>query len=199
MSWKDLAQVVLRNEQVELRRITIQDRHNFAKVAFNPEIWRHFVAQVASESDLDRYLEEAIRDTLSGTRIVFSIRDQRNGQLVGSSAYGNISETDRKLEIGWSWITPSAQRTGVNRGAKLALLTHAFEVLGCERVEFKTDVLNTKARTALLGIGATEEGTLRSFNYMPDGRRRDAIFYSIIKSEWQESKEILQSRPNNIR
>jgi RimJ/RimL family protein N-acetyltransferase len=184
MSWNDLKNAHLRNDLVELRRITVQDRDAFREIAFHPDIWTHFVARVDSEDSLDRFLETAIRDTLNGTRIVFSIRDLRTGGLVGSSAYGNISEAERKLEIGWSWITPAAQRGGANRAAKQALLAHAFDVLGCERVEFKTDVLNTKARTALRDIGATEEAVLRSFNYMPDGRRRDAIFYSILKHEW---------------
>mmetsp|Transcript_18550 Transcript_18550/g.30551 ORF Transcript_18550/g.30551 Transcript_18550/m.30551 type:complete len:194 (+) Transcript_18550:6000-6581(+) len=191
MSWANLKDAVLENDRVKLSRIKLSDREGFAKVAFFPEIWEHFVAAVHTDEDLDAYMESAIRDTLNGARAVFAIRDAQSGEIVGSSAYGNISEADRKLEIGWSWITTAKQRTGANRGAKLALLTHAFEVLGCERVEFKTDVLNTNARTALKGIGATEEGVLRSFNFMPGGRRRNAIFYSILKAEWPDAKQRL--------
>lgn len=188
MSWLNLKDATLQNNRVTLSRIKLNDRADFAKVTFFPEIWTHFVSAVNNDQELDTYLENAIRDTLNGTRAVFAIRDARSGEIVGSSAYGNISEADRKLEIGWSWITTSKQRTGANRGAKLALLTHAFDVLGCERVEFKTDVLNTNARLALKGIGATEEGVLRSFNFMPGGRRRDAIFYSVLKAEWPNVK-----------
>ena len=193
MSWSTLKDVTLQNDSVSLSRIKLSDRAAFAKIAFFPEIWTHFVAAVNSDEELDIFLENAIRDTLNGTRVVFAIRDSRSNEIVGSSAYGNISEADRKLEIGWSWITPSMQRTGANRGAKLALLTHAFDVLGCERVEFKTDVLNKNARTALKGIGATEEGVLRSFNFMPGGRRRDAIFYSVLKDEWPDVNQRLSA------
>lgn len=194
MNWSTLKDATLQNDLVSLSRINLSDREAFAKIAFFPEIWAHFVAAVSNDDELDTFLENAIRDTLNGTRIVFAIRNQFSNEIVGSSAYGNISEADLKLEIGWSWITPSLQRSGINRGAKLALLTHAFEVLGCERVEFKTDVLNTNARAALKGIGATEEGVLRSFNFMPGGRRRDAIFYSILKNEWPNVKQHLTRR-----
>jgi RimJ/RimL family protein N-acetyltransferase len=99
-------------------------------------------------------------------------------------AYGNLSEADRRLEIGWSWLGNAYRGCGVNRWAKFLLLEHAFERLSCERVEFKTDVLNVQARKALRNIGATEEGIFRSYNYMPDGRRRDAVYYSILRREW---------------
>lgn len=194
MAWSMLKDTRLCNDRVELKRITLRDRDEIAEIAFHSEIWTYFVAVVHTQADLDTYLETAIKDTLNGSRIVFSVRDLETDRLVGSTAYGNLSEVDRKLEIGWSWITPAAQRTGVNRAAKLALLTHAFEALECERVEFKTDVLNTVARNALKGIGATEEGMLRSFNFMPDGRRRDAIFYSVLKAEWNNVKQQLRLR-----
>ena len=186
MSWQQLKDLTVENDRVRLRRIRIADREGFERIAFDPEIWSHFVARVTSQAELDRFLEQALQDTLNGSRIVFAIVDRQTDQIVGSSAYGNISEGERRLEIGWSWLEEKARRTGINRAAKFALLRHAFEVLGCERVEFKTDVLNTKARAGLAGIGAAEEGVLRSFNYMPGGRRRDVIYYSILGREWPE-------------
>ncbi|KJY40503.1 GCN5 family acetyltransferase, partial [Streptomyces sp. NRRL B-1568] len=100
------------------------------------------------------------------------------GRTAGSMSFGNMAEADRRLEIGWSWLGRDFRGKGVNRWAKYLLLRHAFETLGAERVEFKTDILNEQARRGLRNIGAVEEGTLRSFNFMPGGRRRDAIFYS---------------------
>lgn len=184
MSWGKLADLVLTNRRVELRRIRITDREAFSRIVFDDPIWEYFVTRISTTDDLDRFIETAVRDTLTGTRIVFAIVDRATGQIVGSSAYGNLAEADRRLEIGWSWVATSARRTGVNRAAKLALLDHAFGELGCERVEFKTDVLNTAAKQGLAGIGATEEGVLRSFNYMPGGRRRDVVYYSILRAEW---------------
>jgi RimJ/RimL family protein N-acetyltransferase len=184
VSWKNLKNLVLSNSRVELRRITITDRSAFERIVFDPEIWRYFVARVDTPGDLDGFLETAIQDTLNGTRSVFAIIDQASGEVVGSTAYGNLAPLERRLEIGWSWLSAGARRTGINRAAKLTLLDHAFDVLECERVEFKTDVLNEPARAGLLGIGATEEGVLRSFNYMPGGRRRDVVYYSILRHEW---------------
>lgn len=92
------------------------------------------------------------------------------------------------MEIGWSWLGKKYRGTGVNQEAKRLLLEHAFEVLGCERVEFKTGVLNIQAEKGLLNIGATEEGVLRSYNQVLGGRRRDAIYYSILRSEWPAAK-----------
>ncbi|MEO9238417.1 MAG: GNAT family protein, partial [Jatrophihabitantaceae bacterium] len=102
---------------------------------------------------------------------------------------------DQRLEIGWSWLGRDFQGAGINRWAKFLLLQHAFEQLAAERVEFKTDQLNLQARKALRNIGAVEEGVLRSFNPMPDGRRRDAVYYSVLRAEWPEVKRQLASQP----
>lgn len=184
MSWGKLKDLVLTNRRVELRRIRITDRDAFARIVFDPEIWRHFVSRISTPDELDEFVESAVRDTLNGTRIVFAVIDRESGRIVGSTAYGNLAESERRLEIGWSWLAAEARRTGINRAAKFALLDHAFGELGCERVEFKTDVRNTAARTGLARLGAQEEGVLRSFNYMPGGHRRDVIYYSILRDEW---------------
>ncbi|WP_433261038.1 GNAT family N-acetyltransferase [Actinosynnema sp. CS-041913] len=186
MSWAKLGDAVLTNSRVELRRVRLTDREEFARIAYDQAIWEYFVTRVAGPDDLDAFLENSVRETLNGTRVVFAIIDRESGRIAGSSAFGNLAEADRRIEIGWSWVSVEARRTGVNRGAKLALLDHAFDELGCERVEFKTDVLNEGARKGLLGIGAREEGVLRSFNFMPGGRRRDVVYYSILRSEWPD-------------
>lgn len=184
MSWGQLKNLVLENARVRLRRVGVGDIDAFREIAFDPAIWRHFVTRIETADDLDRFIEQAVQDTLNGTRIVFAVIDKASERIVGSSAYGNLSETERKLEIGWSWLAERARGSGVNRAAKLCLLDHAFDTLGCERVEFKTDVLNVVARAALASIGGREEGVLRSFNYMPGGRRRDVVYYSILRDEW---------------
>jgi RimJ/RimL family protein N-acetyltransferase len=179
-----IGELKLENEVVRLRRLSAEDRSDYAKIAFDPAIWEYFVSPIYNEKDLDAFIEQADRDLAAGTRVVFSIIEKRSSHVAGSTAFGNIVPRERRLEIGWSWLGRDFQGTGVNRAAKQLLLDHAFDVLACERVEFKTDILNVRARRALKGIGATEEGTLRSFNYMPGGRRRDAVYYSILKSEW---------------
>lgn len=196
MSWKNLSDTVLTNDRVELRRIRLADRAAFERIVYDEEIWRYFVTRIETSAELDTFMETAIKDTLSGVRNVFAIIDHESGHIVGSSAYGNLAEAERRLEIGWSWVATNVRRTGLNRATKLALLDHAFDVLECERVEFKTDVLNTVARKGLMSLGAQEEGVLRSFNYMPGGRRRDVVYYSILRDEWPAlRKERFTSRP----
>ena len=184
MSWETLADLALSTRKVMLRRIRIADREEFSRIVYEPDIWRYFVTRIATPEDLDVFMETGIQDTLNGTRIVFAIINAGSNQIVGSTAYGNLAPAERRLEIGWSWLGAAARRTGINRATKFALLDHAFTVLGCERVEFKTDVLNSAARTGLARIGAAEEGILRSFNYMPGGRRRDVVYYSILRDDW---------------
>jgi RimJ/RimL family protein N-acetyltransferase len=179
-----LRNIRLENDIVQIRRLTLDDKPGYARIVYDSEIWKYFVAQIADENGLNAFMEQAIHDTLSGTRIVFSIIDRKTGEIAGSSAFGNLAASERRLEIGWSWLGEPYRGTGINRAAKGLLLEYAFNTLGCERVEFKTDVLNTRARRGLESIGAKEEGVLRSFNYMPGGRRRDAIYDSILKAEW---------------
>ena len=186
---QQIGAATLRNKVVRLRRISMDDKGGYARIALNPEIWEYFVSRIANESDLNAFMEQAINDSLVGTRIVFSIIEQSSGRIAGSTAFGNLAPRERRLEIGWSWVGLEYRGTGVNRATKHLLLDYAFGELACERVEFKTDVLNVRARRALQGIGATEEGTLRSFNYMPGGRRRDAVYYSILKSEWPDVRD----------
>jgi RimJ/RimL family protein N-acetyltransferase len=188
MDWNpnSFRNLVLEDDQVMLRRVSLEDRSGFARIAFDSEIWTYFVNQVRDDADLTDFMEQAIHDTLAGTRAVFAIVDRDSGQVVGSSAYGNFAPREKRLEIGWSWLGVNFRRTGHNRTAKRLLLDQAFGPLECERVEFKTDVLNTGARRALEAIGAREEGVLRSFNFMPGGRRRDAVYYSILRHEWND-------------
>ncbi|WP_321499647.1 GNAT family protein [Breoghania sp.] len=188
MTWQTVFDATLENDRVRLRPLRASDKEALRKIVFDPAIWRYFVATVDDEAGLDAFMETALADMAAERRAVFVIFDKATDELVGSMCYGNMAEKDLRLEIGWSWLGVAYQGTGLNRFAKLALLTHAFETLGCKRVEFKTDVLNQQARRGLRNIGATEEGVLRSYNFMPGGRRRDTIFYSILEDEWPKVK-----------
>lgn len=191
MSWHERAATVLDDDVVRLRPITESDREGIRSVAMDPDIWRYFVALVTDEASFTAFFDTMIADQASGRRVVFHITDLATGRTAGSMSYGNLSEPDRRLEIGWSWLGRDFRGAGVNRHAKLLLLYNAFERLSAERVEFKTDRRNEQARRALRNIGATEEGILRSFNPMPDGTRRDAVYYSILKPEWPSVRDRL--------
>lgn len=192
MSWEQIRDARLENEHVLLRRISADDREQLHAIAFDPEIWRYFVSRVTTEAEFDQFMADAIEDTDAGRRIAFCIISKSNNRIAGSMSFGNLAEKDKRIEIGWSWLGKEYRGAGINRWAKYLLLEYAFETLGCERVEFKTDILNTQARKGLANIGAKEEGVLRSYNFMPDNRRRDAIYYSILKSEWPNVKDTLR-------
>lgn len=190
-AWRQCAATLIENEQVELHPISEADREPLREIAFDHRIWKYFVSRVDSDSDFEQFFDTMIADQASGKRAVYVIVDKGTGRVAGSSSYGNLAEADRRVEIGWSWLGVDFQGKGVNRWVKYLLLKHAFEVMGAERVEFKTDVLNAQARAGLRNIGAYEEGVLRSFNPMPEGRRRDAIYYSVLRAEWPSVEDQL--------
>jgi len=186
---------ILENDQVLLRPIEPGDREAQRAIALDESIWRYFITAIRTEADFDAFFDAALADQEAGRRVVFHIVDKGCGLAAGSMSFGNLSPHDLRLEIGWSWLGTAFQGTGINRWAKFLLLRHAFERLAAERVEFKTDVLNVQACRALRNIGAVEEGVLRSYNPMPGGRRRDAVYFSVLRSEWPGVKEQLASRP----
>jgi RimJ/RimL family protein N-acetyltransferase len=195
MGWVDTAKTVLENDHVQLRPIRPDDYEPVRVIAMDQGIWRYFVTAVGSDEDYDRYFAKELADLDAGRRVVYVITDKTSGRVAGSMSFGNLAEPDGRLEIGWSWLGGDFRGQGVNRWAKYLLLEHAFERMLVERVEFKTDKLNEQARRGLRNIGAVEEGILRSYNPMPDGRRRDAVFFSILRAEWPWVKEQLGSHP----
>lgn len=187
-TWWQRAAVLKENDQVQLRPITEADREGLHAVAMDPRIWDYFVSVVHTDQDFEAFFVAALADHQAGRRVVHVVVERATGRIAGSMSYGNLAEADGRLEIGWSWLGRDFRGQGLNRWAKYLLLEHAFEVLGAQRVEFKTDVLNEPARRALSNIGATFEGVLRSYNPMPGGRRRDAAWYGVLQAEWPRIK-----------
>jgi RimJ/RimL family protein N-acetyltransferase len=198
MSWFDLASTPLENEHVLLRPLRPQDRASLRAIALDPEIWRYFVVKVDTEADFDAFFDFCSAEQEARRWVVFHITDKRSGRAAGSMSYLNMAEKDGRLEIGASWLGRDFRGRGVNKWAKFLMLGHAFDVLGAQRVEFKTDVLNVMARRGLSNIGAREEGTLRSYNPMPGGRRRDAVFYSVLAGEWPQVRDQLLAGPKAV-
>jgi RimJ/RimL family protein N-acetyltransferase len=192
MNWKPLATTTLENEYVRLRAVTEADRQEIKALTLDPHIWKYFVFRVSNDLEFERFFNGMLSEQNAGTRAVFIVIDKSSGKIAGSMSIGNMFEQEARLEIGWSWLGEAFRGQGINRWAKYLLMQHAFETLHALRVEFKTDILNLQARAGLVNIGAIEEGTLRSFNFMPEGRRRDAIFYSVLADEWPQVKKNLQ-------
>lgn len=177
--------LILETNRAILRPVSIEDFTPFLKLAKqDPEMWQYFSLNLADEKQLERWIEMAITDRSANTRRPFTIIDKQSGEIGGSSSLGNISFYDLRAEIGWSWLGPSFRSTGLNRHAKYAMMKYTFETLEFERVEFKTDVQNDRARQGLRNVGGIEEGVLRSHMKMWNNRRRTSIFYSVLKNEW---------------
>jgi len=183
-----LEPVVLEGRVVRLEPMAPTHVDGLAKVAFDPELWIWTLARPTDRAGLEAWMATAMANAAAGTELPFVTIDRATGQPIGSSRYLNIVPEHRRLEIGWTWVASAWHRRGANREAKLLMLEHAIEGLGCHRVEFKTDSLNEKSRAALLGVGATFEGIFRNHMVMPEGRLRHSAYYSVIDSEWPAVK-----------
>jgi RimJ/RimL family protein N-acetyltransferase len=174
----------LETDKVLLRPLQHLDIVSFANITNDPSLWNYFTLLLDDPAQLQQWVEIALKEREEGKRIPFTIIEKATGAVCGSTSFGNISYFDKRIEIGWSWLGKQFQGTGINFHAKFSLLSYAFDVLDWERVEIKTDNLNERSKQALRKIGATEEGVLRSHMQMPKNRRRDSVYFSIIKNEW---------------
>jgi RimJ/RimL family protein N-acetyltransferase len=176
--------VTLQGPIVRLEPLAERHLDDLARVADDDAIWRWIIAGPMDEAGLRAWYETARNNAATGSEVPFATVDVASGRAIGSSRFMSIAPEHRRLEIGWTWLGTAYQRTGANRAAKLLQLTHAFETLDAERVEFKTHARNERSRAALLGIGAQFEGILRHHTIMPDGSNRDSAFYSVLADEW---------------
>jgi len=186
--------VTLEGSIVRLEPLSLDHLSDLTAVAFEGDLWRWTVVQPSDRAGLQAWIEAALASAAGGGEQPFATVDRASGRAVGSTRFMSIVPEHRRLEIGWTWIGLGFQRSGANREAKLLQLTHAFEVLGANRVEFKTDSLNEKANPALLGIGATFEGTFRNHMVMPGGRLRHSTYYSVTREEWPDVKARLEAK-----
>jgi RimJ/RimL family protein N-acetyltransferase len=184
--------VTLEGRLVRLEPLSLDHLDGLAEVAFDEALWRWTAAQPLDRAALRAWMEQAIANRDAGTELPFTTVERETGRPIGSSRYLGIALEHRRLEIGWTWVASAWQRSGVNREAKLLMLEHAFERVGCQRVEVKTDANNERTRAALLGIGATFEGIFRKHMLMPTGRIRDSAWYSITDDEWPAVRAALR-------
>src|SRR5256885_430321 len=163
-----------------------------AEIGLDEELWRWIPTPVRTEEEMAAYIETALGQQDRGVSLPFAIVEKATGRAIGSTRYGNIGRTHHRVEIGWTWVACQWQRTAINTESKYLLLRHAFETLGCMRVELKTDSLNAKSRAAILRIGAREEGTFRNHMITSQGRIRHTVYFSIVDTEWPEVRSRLE-------
>lgn len=176
--------VVLTGERVRLVPLSLDHLDDLVRVGLDPAIWALSVARPTDRVGIETWLRGSLDSAAAGIDVPFATIDVASGRAVGSTRFMSIVPDHRRLEIGWTWLGTEFQRTGLNREAKYLQLTHAFESLGANRVEFKTDARNDRSRAALLGIGATFEGIFRRHMIMPTGPLRDSAYYSVIAEDW---------------
>lgn len=179
-----LQPVVLQGRSVRLEPLELHHATGVLAAGSDPAIWTHLSNEAPADLDAARrYIQTALDAQAHGSQLPFAIL-LPDGELVGSTRYGDIRLADRGLEIGWTWLTPRVQRTAVNSECKLLLLSHAFETLGMIRVQLKTDIRNERSQRAIERLGAVREGVLRSHMLRRDGSIRDTVLYSITHDEW---------------
>lgn len=186
--------VILEGIHVRLEPLMESHHPALCEVGLEPELWKWIPLQVLDADQMMRYLRGALADQEKGTALPFATIDRASGTVIGSTRFMNIDMANKRVEIGSTWIAPVWQRSAINTEAKYLMMRYAFETLGCNRVELKTDSLNTKSRNAILRIGAKQEGIFRSHMITWSGRLRDTVYFSVIAPEWPEVKAALEAK-----
>lgn len=188
----DVKPVTLQGRYVRLGPMSRGDLDGLVAAGSFDEIWTWLSIWPRERRDWDRWMDSALTACDAGSELPFTTFDALTGEIVGSTRYLNIDRPSRRLEIGWTWITPSRQRTVVNTEAKYLQLRHCFEALGCRRVELKTDARNEKSRNAMLRIGAQFEGIARKQMLTRGGINRDNAWFAFVDDDWPAVKERLE-------
>lgn len=175
-----------KTDKVILRPIHLDDLEEmYTFTSVDTEMWIYFTADLSNKEALKKWIEAAVNDK---KRLALTVIDVNNNKIIGSTSIANVSKRDKRAEIGWTWMSKAYQGKGYNPHVKLTLFQYLFEECNLERVEIKTDVLNIPARKAVAKIGMLAEGILRSHTQLIRNRRRDTIFYGLLRSEWEATK-----------
>ena len=186
--------VTLEGRHVRLESLRPEHADGLVAAGTGHGLFRYFPFSLDDERAMRAFVTSSLEGLARGTALPFATIERASGRVIGSTSYLAIEPAHKRLEIGATWLTPGAQRSAANTEAKLLQLAHCFEVLGCNRVEFKTDERNEKSRNALARIGAKEEGRFRAHMVRPDGHLRTSVWFSVIASEWPAVKQALAAR-----
>jgi RimJ/RimL family protein N-acetyltransferase/GNAT superfamily N-acetyltransferase len=189
-----LEPVRLEGQHVRLEPLSESHHAGLCEIGLDPELWQWIPFRVLTPEEMANYIRAALRDQDAGVSLPFATIDRESGRTIGSTRYMNIEMAQRRVEIGSTWIGRAWQRSMINTEAKFLMLRHAFETLGCIRVELKTDSMNRRSRNAIQRIGATQEGIFRNHMQTWSGRIRDTVYFSILDSEWPRVKADLESK-----
>ncbi|MCX5381511.1 GNAT family N-acetyltransferase [Streptomyces sp. NBC_00091] len=188
------AQAGLTGERVRLEPLDHRHHDGLCEAVRDGKLWELAVTHVPHPDDVRGFIADAIEGREAGRESAYATVDLATGRVAGSTRLMMINTEHRRLEIGWTFLGRTWQRTAVNTEAKLLMLTHAFEDLGMNRVELLTDVRNAASRAAIGRLGATEEGIMRGHMVMRDGHVRDTVIYALTRPEWPDAKQALRAR-----
>ena len=186
--------LVLEGQHVRLEPLTREHHPGLTEVGLDPDLWVLTVSRVSDTAGMMTFIEQALAAQAAGTALPFATIERAGGRVAGCTRFMNMDRANRRVEIGATWVARPWQRTAVNTEAKYLMMRHAFESMGCIRVELKTDALNERSRAAIKRIGAKEEGILRRHMITDTGRLRDSVYYSVIDSEWPAVKAMLEAK-----
>ena len=186
--------VTLEGAYVRLEPLAETHLDGLAEVGLDEDLWQWIPFSVRTKEEMAAYVKTALEERARGVSLPFATVERATGQVIGSTRYGNIDRQHHRVEIGWTWVARAWQRTAVNTEAKYLMMRHAFETLGCLRLELKTDSLNERSRAAILRIGAKEEGTFRNHMVTASGRIRHTVYFSVIDAEWPAVKAGLEAK-----
>ncbi|MSO73942.1 MAG: N-acetyltransferase [Alphaproteobacteria bacterium] len=189
-----VAPVRLRGRFVALEPLVPAHRDELRTLVGEPQVFAHLSVDLGTPGALDRWVDQAEAAMAQGEQLVFVKRLIATGRLVGSTRYMNIAADHRRLEIGWTWLTPSVWGGPVNTEAKLLLLSHAFDVLGAYRVEFRTDSRNKRSQAAISALGATKDGVFQRHMVVKDSYVRDTVQFALVDLDWPAIRARLEAR-----
>ncbi|GAA2567847.1 GNAT family protein [Microbacterium binotii] len=190
--WSDAP--LLENAHVRLEQLAPEHADDLAAAVAVDELWRTWYTRIPSPDGMRDEIDSRLERQRAGLGAPWAIVSVRDGRAVGMTTYLNLDETNRRLEIGSTWIGRNAQGVGINPAAKLLLLERAFDVLGCGAVEFRTHWHNHQSRAAIARLGAKQDGVLRNHTVWADGTMRDTVVFSIIDGEWPTVRAALTAR-----
>ena len=185
---------MLEGTHIRLEPLGAKHLPRLVEIGTGTDIFQWYTTPVHTAEEMLEFVNTALSEQAAGTALPFATVECRSGLVIGSTRFAAIDLIHRRVEIGWTWIAPDWQRTPANTEAKYLMLRHAFEVWGCNRVEFKTDSLNGRSRAALKRIGASEEGTFRNHMVTASGRLRHSVYFSVIREEWPVVRAGLEAK-----
>ncbi len=189
---KWLSPLTLEGNLVKLIPLLPSHKNELLEATSDGELWNLWFTTVPSQEKIDDYLDFAFSEQEANRALPFAIIDKKTKKIIGSTRFCNVVESNKRVEIGYTWYSKSYQRTGINTECKYLLLQYAFENLKCIAVEFRTSWHNQASRKAIARLGAKQDGILRNHQIDANGIMRDTVVFSIIESEWQGVKKLLE-------